>query len=965
VASARVLRVSLWFVLGIALIPPEPAAAQAPLTSRLSTLQNPRGIAWYRLDSPHFTIVYPDSLGDEAQRVARLLENGYQPLANSLGRTPPRIPVVLNNQSLTSNAYVAWGPRRSQWYPMPNPTVDGFGPVEWYRLLAAHEGRHVVQEHAMRTGWVGLAGRIFGDNTVAFLAASLYFPAWLWEGDAVGMETALTGAGRGRQPAFTGRNRAMLAAGMSYRYYPAWQGSYRTYYPDWYELGYILTSYVRRHHGDSAWRRVIRGAARNPLAPWALSAALRRETGASLTQVHGAAMREADSLWRAQRAAVVETPATRLSPANDEYHTWLYPQYAGDGSVIAAYTDLNTVTQLVRLRNGRREVLVPRVGLVGELQFHVRGNRVVWAEYEADPRYGERNFLVIKRLELGTGEVKRLTDRSRYFGPALSPDARRIVAVEYSLSRRARLVVLDAETGAVLERLPEDPGFLVTPAWAPDGNAIDVVRVDSVRGNALVRVALDGSPERVVIDYTAMAISRPTPVGNQVLFGSPRSGLDNIWTVDTATRAMARITSRRFGASYPSMADDGQRLVFADYGPTGYDVAEMSIDPGGIVPAQDVAPDAVLLADSVIAQERRLGALHDSAGLSPPMAGSAEVVWPVRPFTGWSRLFDFHSLMIAPTSDGMNAGLALESRNLLNTFGMNIGVVFNPNERTQALEVGASYGGLPVIVEGALRLGSRASTYTDTTGDERNFTWDEQSVTAVARLPLTRTFGLQRQSVTLSAGVGVTDISSQPVEFRFENNNGRFVPLSYVLSASQVRAAAYRDLLPTGVSATMLYRHTPGSNDYRSHIVAVRATAILPGLLANHGLVVDAGHEEQRPSNYRFSSELLFPRGFGRRYHDRLTRAGIAYHLPLWYPDLAAGPLVYARRVQGSLFAEGGRGSDRLDARVYQYRSVGGELTADLAPLGTRSTMRVGVRLSQRLTGDQRFVSEFILSLPQ
>jgi hypothetical protein len=411
------------------------AAAQAPLVTRLNTLQNPRGLGWWQLDTPHFSVIYPDSLGAEARRAARLLEESYQPLAASFQHAPRRISVVLTNQSLTSNAYVGWAPRRSQWYAMPNTTVDAFGPVDWYRLLAVHEGRHVVQEQALRTGWVGLFSRVFGDQAMALLGGTLYFPAWFWEGDAVGMETALTAAGRGRQPQFTSRIRAMRASDARYDYYPAWQGSFRTWYPDWYELGYVLTSYVRRHHGDSAWRRITRRASWNPLVPWALGQAIQKETGKSLGEVHRAAVTEAESLWTAQRAAVVERPARVLSPASRTYHEYALPQRAADGSVIASYWDLDTPTQLVRVIDGRREVLADRVGLVGELQFHVQGDQVVWSEYEVDPRYGERNYLVVKRLDLATRKVQRLTDRSRLYGPVLSPDGSRIAAVEFTEHR--------------------------------------------------------------------------------------------------------------------------------------------------------------------------------------------------------------------------------------------------------------------------------------------------------------------------------------------------------------------------------------------------------------------------------------------------------------------------------------------------------------------------------------------------
>lgn len=949
------------------------ALAQMPLVTGLSTFQNPRGIAWFTIETLHYRVIYPDSLAGEAQRVARLLEQSYTPLGNSLQERPERLTVVLNNQAMTSNASVAWSPRRSEWYATPNPTVDALGPVEWYRLLAVHEGRHVVQERAVRAGWIGLASRLFGDNTTAFLGGSLYFPAWFWEGDAVGMETALTPFGRGRLPSFTARIRALRAAGQPYEYYPAWQGTYRTAYPDWYELGYVITTHVRRHYGDSAWRKVIDRAAWNPLPPFALSAALEQITGKSLTRLHRDAVAEIDSLWRLQRAAVSETPASRLSPPDESYHVWSQPQYAPDGSVIAAYTDLNTVTQLVRLRDGRREVLVPRIGLTGDLEFHVRGNHVVWAEREVDPRYAERSYLVIKRLDLATGKVTRLTDRSRLFGPNLSPDGTTIVAVEFSKARQTTLVLLDAVSGEETGRIPNDQmRTLLAPAWAPDGRSIYVVHVDSVRGNALLRIFLDGREASTVIDFMTDGISRPTPAGKYVFFGSPRSGLDNLWAVDTATRALFRVSSRNFGAYYPAVSPGGDRVLFSDYTPTGYDVSFMPLDSTAWVADERVERNAVLFADSVVAQETALAAAEAARSAQPRSSVTIPLVQregsvfrTAKPYRGWSRLIDFHSLTLAPTSNGVNAGLALVSRNMLNTVGLSVGAVVNLDERTAAAEAGASYAGLPVILDGALRIGSRASTYRDSADARRRYSWRERSATLAARLPLTRLTGHQRQSVTASVAIGLTEIRGQPVAFRLENNNGRFSPVSYLLNASHTRAAAFRDLFQTGASASVSYRHTPFTTPYRSHLLAVRGALVLPSLLPNHALVIDAGHQEQRRDTYEFSSEIAVPRGFSSRYHDRLTKVGVAYHLPLLYPDLAIGPLVYSRRVQGTVFSDIARGRDRAGDRVVNYRSIGAELTTDIALFGTRSTTRLGVRLSQRLTGDRRTVTQFIFQLPQ
>ncbi|MEP7347555.1 MAG: hypothetical protein ABI877_19960, partial [Gemmatimonadaceae bacterium] len=166
--------------------------AQIPLFVRLSSAQYPMSVRWWKIETPHFQVIYPDSMAAEAQRAASILERAYEPLGRTLQRAPERIPVVLNNQSAISNAFVSWAPRRSEWYALPPGGVDEFGPVDWFSLLAVHEGRHIVQERAIRDGWIGLLGKVFGEGTTSFVGASLYFPAWFWEGDAVGTETALT-----------------------------------------------------------------------------------------------------------------------------------------------------------------------------------------------------------------------------------------------------------------------------------------------------------------------------------------------------------------------------------------------------------------------------------------------------------------------------------------------------------------------------------------------------------------------------------------------------------------------------------------------------------------------------------------------------------------------------------------------------------------------------------------------------
>ena len=303
------------------------------------------------------------------------------------------------------------------------------------------------------------------------------------------------------------------------------------------------------------------------------------------------------------------------------------------------------------------------------------------------------------------------------------------------------------------------------------------------------------------------------------------------------------------------------------------------------------------------------------------------------------------------------------SRNVLNTLGVVAGPTVNLNERTVAVDVGVSYAGLPVIIDASGRIGSRASTYVDSAGASQPYTWHERSLAASLRLPLTRVSGQTRQSILTSVTLGRTRISDQAVAFRNDNNNGDFNTLTYVASASQVSSAAYRDLYPIGGVLTGVYRHTPFGSDYTSHQQLLGAAAYLPGAWRHHALVLDLAREVQRPGNYHFSSLVLFPRGYDSRFHETLSRVGVTYHAPLFYPDRAFGNWLYLRRVQGNVFGDVGRGEARDGRRRRDYRSTGAELTVDASPFGLRTTIRAGVRVSRLLTDGGKTVTQAVIAI--
>ena len=138
--------------------------------------------------------------------------------------------VVLQNQTAVSNGFVTVGPRRTEFFTMSPQRANFLGTFDWLDLLALHEYRHVVQYDKSRTGLTGFLANVLGEYTLSAVSHAAV-PQWFWEGDAVGVETALSNSGRGRIPQFGAVFRANLLEKSSFNYSKQFLGSYKDFIP--------------------------------------------------------------------------------------------------------------------------------------------------------------------------------------------------------------------------------------------------------------------------------------------------------------------------------------------------------------------------------------------------------------------------------------------------------------------------------------------------------------------------------------------------------------------------------------------------------------------------------------------------------------------------------------------------------------------------------------------------------------
>ncbi|MGI4739159.1 MAG: hypothetical protein ACRYG7_28665 [Janthinobacterium lividum] len=928
--------------------------------------QNPPALRWQEIRSPHFRVLYPAGLDSAAQRTAGRLEAVHDAEGRTLGVQAPPIAVVLQNQTTVSNGFVTFLPRHAEFFTTPDQG-QGLGTVDWLDGLVVHEFRHVNQFDKARQGIGRAVVPLLGEGGLGVAAVGV--PQWFFEGDAVGTETALTRSGRGRIPYFGLGLRANLLSDSYYNYQKAVNGSLRDNVPDWYVLGYYLTSYAKAHYGPAVWSQVLDRYYRFPFYPFSFSNGLRRTTGLRVEDLYARTMRELDSTWRAQQAARPTPTAVRDfagQAAPRVFTQYQFPQYVDDSTVVALKSGLGDIAQLVRLDRHGREKRVFTLGLQNIPQLlSVGGGRVVWPEFRQDPRWGQRIYSELKVLDLQTGRLTRLGRGQRYAAAALSPDGRQLVAVRTDQAYHHALVVLDATTGQVLRTLPNPRNdFYQQPRFLPDGQRVVVVAL-SAAGKTLQLLEPSSGVATNLLPVANVNVANPQPWGDYVLYNSPQSGVDNIYAVNVASGQTYQVTNRPYGAYHAAVSPDGRHLALHDYRAAGARVVELPLDPATWIalptPACQDAPEPYT---ATLAAGEPSAARITALLASPDSTGPRYGVRRYRPLAHAFRVFSY-GVVQSPAGNAVSVGV--RSQDFLSTTQLFAGLSYDQTERTLAATGALSYQGrYPVLDVEATYGGRNATRYFDRAApldSLRGTQWQYARLLAGVRLPLVLTRSKYLQALTVGAYYLHERVFNYAPTLRSRSETGPTAPLhaiqTYLSYASQLKQSA-RDVAPRG-GATLLatYRTTPFGTALQASQVGVQSSVYLPGLARHHALRLRGGFQYQQQSQYNFAAAISFPRAETSYVSfDRLAVGSADYSLPLAFVHWSVGRVLYVQRLRATAFFDLARGSSvvplRLVAggplvptRLYQdYRNVGADFMALFNVFHLRTPVEAGVRVA-------------------
>lgn len=513
-----------------------PARAQFYLSGT-----DPGGLRWSSVETDSYRVIYPQGLDSLGRVYARELERSRAAVAGSIGMVPNegyrrKLPVILHAWSAQSNGIVTWTPRRMEL--LPTPDAYDPEPTVWVRQLTVHESRHVAQMqlgHQPRYKWLNiLAGQLWPGAAAAVYSG----PAWL-EGDAVVAETALTAAGRGRTGDFLEYYRASFLDGQLRDYWRWYYGSQRLYTPDHYRIGYLTIAGVRTFYDAPDFTaRYYARIVEKGFPFFNLQKTVREYSGMGFSDSWRALAEATRDRWAAETAARAPfTPLTQISRDSRRY-TSFGSQGILDGGHYAVLGGITRATRLVRLdTDGRIRRAFPFAASTSRLAADPAGTRLYWTEFRSDPRWEQRSWSDVRYFD---GERSRsLTRGGRYFNPA--PSGGRIAVTEYPVEGGSALVFLDASDGSVLERLPAPAELQIVESTESDGRWY--VSAMSEGGFGIYRLPAF----EAVLDPQQVKIKQLRARQGQLLFVSDRSGVDELYSLDPASREVRQWTVSRTG----------------------------------------------------------------------------------------------------------------------------------------------------------------------------------------------------------------------------------------------------------------------------------------------------------------------------------------------------------------------------------------------------------------------------------
>ncbi len=963
---------------------------------------DPASIRWQQINTSRFRLVFPQEFTTPALNLAAFLDSLAPHIDATLQHKPRKIDILVHGHSSYSNGFVSWAPKRIELFPNPHQNIYS---IDWLHQLATHEYRHVVQIDKLNHGFTrGLTWLVGQQATGAVLGA--YLPLWLLEGDAVTTETTLSLSGRGRWPVFSQSLRARLTAYGADSFDKAYLGSYADFVPDYYRMGYHLTSRLRNQYGASLWADVIDNTGRNSWSLTPFRKALKKNTGKSQKKLYDQVFSDLAREWQEWDKQLTPSSFKIIIEPSDDQTSYQYPVVLPNNHIVAQVSGPGQRQRIVEMAPQGDPQTLAYTGIRNDEPLAANERWVVWSEDKPHIRWPNADYSVLRVWDRDHQKINILDPGSRYFAPQLKPGSDTLVVVETTSDYRFFITTISLSTQTVIERMPT-PGnaYPLHPSWSDQPNEIICILLDQA-GKRIVSLNPKSESWQTLRPAAFDEPRFPKKQGHHLWFSASTPNAEEIFRLDLDSGQCRQVTQARFGATSPTLSPDGKTMVYSDYTPRGYQLVSapsmQSTLKTDAKPANLTTPLIQHLSDQepseqIVAQPR----------------GDSQIYKP-KSYSQFN-LFNLHSwapLNVNIDEETTSPGITLMSQNLLGTAITTLGYDASPSHSLEKYQVGFTWAGWYPIFDLDVKWGNQNQpdsfddiyiNETDTFSlQQLDSDVQQLKLETGVRLPFYLNKGPWYRLLQPRARLSWQKINHpdyQQTFYTMGNNNrlmesGRtetiqifqeidYWAMEYSLYFHNYLRGTSRDAgTRFGQSAEVVYRHTPWGNYNAGQGLALISNLYFPGLGRHHSITLTNGWQSKTKGDeiqssdsvnirsfQQFNDLLDPPRGYSSLMNDKMYILRATYHMPLWNPDVSLGNLAYIKRLRLNLFFDLARThlemnfKDQASPIIYKntYTSSGLELMADFHLFRFVLPFSAGYRGGFR-DGDNTFFHEAVFS---
>ena len=354
-------------------------------------------------------------------------------------------------------------------------------------------------------------------------------------------------------------------------------GSLKHYIPGHYELGYLLVAYGREKYGDDFWKNVTHDAASFKPLFYPMQGAIKKYAGISYYEFVKNAFDYYHTQWSKEEKNSVDWITGN---SNNNVVNYKYPYTAEDGSLIFLKSTYRDIPAFYTLSNDEQGNSTEKKIAVRDIAyddyFSYNNGKIVYASYQADIRWGNQDYSIIKLLDINSGEKKNISSHTKYFSPDISHDGSLIAAVEIKEKLQSDIVIMNAE-GIVSKRFSNNENLIYSyPKFSDD----DKFLFACVRNNngemGIEKIDLATGEVSTALPMKNRIVGFPVVKGDTLIYSCSDKGKDEIWMYINSENKNYRIAGFETGL-YQATFENGTSLIASAFTSSGYRLARVKI----------------------------------------------------------------------------------------------------------------------------------------------------------------------------------------------------------------------------------------------------------------------------------------------------------------------------------------------------------------------------------------------------